>query len=163
MPRKPAAPKPYAEGTKVEVEKSQMEVEKLLQRYGATTFARGWQGNHAVIGFEIHDRKMRILLPLPTQEEFRYDSLARRQTNKQVGEAHAHETRRRWRALLLVIKAQLEAVASGILTIEEAMMPWIVLPTGETMGQWAAPQIARLYDQGQMPALLPGLPPAEER
>lgn len=157
--RKPRAPQPYAEGTTVPAEQSQMEIEKLLRRYGATTFGRGWRGNNALLGFEIKDRKLRVVLPLPTEEEFRYDTLRRKRTNQQTEEAYAHETRRRWRSLLLVLKAQLEAVTSGILTIEEALMPWVVLPTGQTMAEWAAPQMARLYERGQIPDLLPGLPP----
>ena len=63
--------------------------------------------------------------------------------------------RQRWRALALWIKAVLEAAASGILTIEDALLPFTVLPNGQTAGQWLAPQIEKVYLTGSMPALLP--------
>ena len=38
--------------------------------------------------------------------------------------------RQRWRALLLIIRAKLEAVASGITTLENEFLANIVLPDG---------------------------------
>lgn len=32
----------------------------------------------------------------------------------------------------------------------------IMLPSGGTFGEWARPQLAAVYAQGSMPALLPG-------
>jgi hypothetical protein len=66
--------------------------------------------------------------------------------------------RARWRALALVIKAKLEAVESGITTFEEEFLAHIVLPDGTTLGQWAAPRLAHVYDTGAMPPMLPGGP-----
>jgi hypothetical protein len=64
----------------------------------------------------------------------------------------------RWRALALVIKAKLEAVAAGITTVEQEFLAHIVLPDGHTtVGTWMAPQLAAAYDAGTMPALLPGV------
>ena len=67
----------------------------------------------------------------------------------------AQEERRRWRALVLVIKSKLEAVASGIVTFDEEFMAHIVLPDGQTIGQAMLPQIEAAYDAGTMPPLLP--------
>ena len=63
--------------------------------------------------------------------------------------------RQRWRALALVIKAKLEAVESGITEFDDEFMAHIMLPSGETFGSWAKPQIAAAYDTGDMPPLLP--------
>jgi hypothetical protein len=161
--RETRTPRPYAEGTEVSEEQSQQQLEKLLRRYGATEYARGWRESHALVGFVIGGRQIRILLPLPEERQFWFDPSGRRRQGKKLTEAWEQEIRRRWRALLLVVKAKLEAVASEISTIEEAFLPWVVLPNGQTMGEWAAPQIARAYEQGHLPELLPGLPPAEER
>lgn len=62
-------------------------------------------------------------------------------------------------ALALVVKAKLEAVESGISTFEQEFMAHIVLPNGQTTGQWMIPQIEAAYKTGTMPALLPMLPP----
>jgi len=161
--REARPPRRYAEWTEVAQEQSQQELEKLLRRYGATEYARGGRESHALVGFVIGGRQIRILLPLPEERQFRFDPAGRRRAAKQLSAAWEQEIRRRWRALLLVVKAKPEAVASEISTIEEAFLPWVVLPNGQTMGEWAAPQIARAYEQGQLPELLPGLPPAEER
>ena len=59
------------------------------------------------------------------------------------------------RALLLVIKAKLEAVTAGISTIETEFLANIVLPDNTTAGEWMLPQIDRAYCTGEMPPLLP--------
>jgi len=67
--------------------------------------------------------------------------------------------RQRWRAVALYIKATLEAVASGIVSLEQALLAHALLPDGTTVGQWAEPQIAESYRQGRMPPQLPGFAP----
>jgi hypothetical protein len=66
------------------------------------------------------------------------------------------ELRRRWRALLMVIKAKLVSVEDGISTIEREFMADVVLPNGKTLGEWVAPQLDAAYQSGGMPALMPG-------
>jgi hypothetical protein len=56
----------------------------------------------------------------------------------------------------LLIKAKLEAVESEISTVETEFMTWMVLPNGETVGQWMMPQLEAIYQSGKMPPLLPG-------
>lgn len=55
------------------------------------------------------------------------------------------EVRQRWRALLLTVKAKLEAVECGISTLEQEFLAFIVLPNSMTLGDWimenALPQI----------------------
>ena len=50
--------------------------------------------------------------------------------------------------------AQLGA-ASGITTLEEEFLAHMVLPDGQTVGQWLLPQVADAYDTHQMPPMLP--------
>jgi hypothetical protein len=61
----------------------------------------------------------------------------------------------RWRALFLVIKAKLEAIDVGILTIEEAFLADTVLPDRHTVAEVMLPQIEGAYTSGTMPPLLP--------
>lgn len=156
----------YAEGTAVPVERSRAEIELLLRRYGATQFVSGWDADRALIGFAAQGRQLRFVLPGPDPKDKRFTHHRKRttwgtaapRTALQVAAVLEQETRRRWRALALVIKAKLEAVECGIATFEEEFMPWIVLPDGSTVGQYMAPQIERAYASGEMPKLLPGLP-----
>ena len=46
-------------------------------------------------------------------------------------------------------------VASGITTLEEEFLAHMVLPDGQTVGQWLLPQVAEAYDTRQMPPMLP--------
>ena len=63
--------------------------------------------------------------------------------------------RQRWRALLLVVKAKLEAVDVGITSFDEEFLAFTVLPDGSTAGDWMLPQIESAYDVGEMPKMLP--------
>jgi hypothetical protein len=61
------------------------------------------------------------------------------------------------KALSLVVKAKLEAVEAGISTVEREFLADVLLADGSTVGAWAAPQLALVYERGVTPALLPGV------
>lgn len=150
----------YAKGTDVSVSKSRAEIEALLERYGATKFASGWEPGAAVIMFEANGRHVRFRLPIPDALEKRFVSVevrGRERARSKEGAKLAHEAecRQRWRALALVIKAKLEAVESGIALFEDEFLANIVVPGGKTFGEWARPELARAYETGAgMPPLL---------
>jgi hypothetical protein len=148
----------FAEGTTVAAEKSKLEIEQVLSRYGASSFASGWQGDVAVIAFEAHGRRVKFVLPMPNRKDARFtkDPRAswREVSELQQKERYDAEVRRLWRALLLAIKAKLEVVESGIATFEQEFLAHIVLPHGPTVGDWAAPELEKIYRTGGMPPLL---------
>ena len=57
----------YAQNTEVTVERSQIEIELILSRYGADQFMRGWDGEKAVLAFRARSRQVRFTLPLPAK------------------------------------------------------------------------------------------------
>jgi hypothetical protein len=59
-------------------------------------------------------------------------------------------TPQRWRALVLVLKAKLEAVASGISTLESEFLAGIVLPNGMTLGQAVLPRLSEAVSSGRL-------------
>jgi hypothetical protein len=147
----------YAESTSVSSEKSRMEIEKTLNRYGAGGFIYGWQGNSAVVAFEMSNRRIKFILPLPDKTSREITHTAGRgfkRSPEDAQNAWEQAGRQRWRALALAIKAKLEAVESGIATFEEEFMAHIVLPSGQTVGAWMAPQIESAYQNKKMPPLL---------
>lgn len=154
----------YASKTTVSPEKSRAEIERTLSRYGANAFSYGYDEDRAVVMFAAEGRKLRFEIARPDASAFRYTSPggyewasgARRRTPKQMEEAAAQDERQRWRALALVIKAKLEAVQVGIVTFEEEFLAHILLPSGETVGEWAAPQLEDVYEAGGMPEIMPG-------
>jgi hypothetical protein len=131
----------FAAKTRVPVEQSKLEVERLLTRNGATSIVTGWTTEAARILFEAKGRRVRFeldVLPLGNKRD-------------------EQENRRRWRALLLVIKAKFEAIASGITEFDEEFLAHIVVPgsQGETVGDWIGPQLMAAYERGlKMPPLL---------
>jgi hypothetical protein len=152
----------YASKTTVPVERSRNEIEYTLQRYGASQFMYGWDGSGAVIAFIVDTgpaqrRQVRFHLPLPSRDERRFTHHSRGPRSAAAAETEWEQAcRQRWRALLLVVKAKLEAVESGIATFEDEFLAYIMLPDGGTVGDLLGPQLEAAYDpdKGVMP---PGL------
>jgi vacuolar-type H+-ATPase subunit F/Vma7 len=133
----------YAERTHVPALASRLEIERLCMKYGAGQFISGISDERAVIGFTMAGRQVKFYLPMPKQPERE----SARRTYEQL-------VRSRWRALALVIKAKLEAVASNITTFEVEFMPYTVMPDGKTVAEHVLPKIAETYKTGKMPPLL---------
>ena len=145
----------YAESTTVPSDRSRAEVEKTLARYGATTFQYGWQQDRAAIGFVMSGRQIRFILPLPDREstDFTRTPTGKSRTSTAAEAAYEQAVRQRWRALALMVKAKLEAVASGIVTFEEEFLPHTVLPSGRTVAQEIMPAVESAYATGAVTPL----------
>lgn len=154
----------YAAATAVSSEKSKMEIERTLKRYGADEFASGWDANRAVVMFRMSNRRIRYYLPLPERADYiRTKSGRSRHSNDSIEMAYEQAVRQRWRALSLAIKAKLEAVASGITTFDEEFLAHIVLPNGKTVAEWSVTQIAAACESKKMPPLLAAAGMSSER
>lgn len=149
----------YAADTSVTPERSRSEIERTLERYGADSFAYGWEEGRAVIGFRAHGKYVRFSLPMPSRQaqEFRLTATGQVRSDNAAEEAWRKAVRQRWRALALMVKAKLEAVESGIVTFEEEFMAHLVLPDGRTTGEALLPQVEEAYELGTMPAGIAGL------
>lgn len=139
----------YAQNTDVTSDRSRAEIERTLTRYGATSFMYGWEADRAAIQFVKDGRRIRFVLPLPDRNdrEFTHHSRGRR-TENAIETAYEQAVRQRWRALALMVKAKLEAVASGIVTFETEFLPHTVLPSGRTVAEDVLPAVAIAYDTG---------------
>jgi hypothetical protein len=143
---------PYASDTRVPVEQTKTEIERLVvQKHAATQYmiASSSQPPRAVLQFKMRDRIIRFELPIPTKAK-----------NEQ---ALSKATRSRWRGLLLIVKAKLEAVETGVTTFEEEFLAHIVLPDNRTVATATLPQIALAYKSSKMPHLLAEFASPEER
>ena len=156
-------PTKYAEGTSVSIARSRDEIERLLARHKATGFLYGEQGSRAMIAFELEGRRYRMELKYPRLSDFSWGERANQHGRQEYERSPAQmetalyaEKQRLWRGLVLLVKGKLEAVASGIATIEDELMSYTVMSNNETVGEWLSPQIAEMYKTGQMPPLLPG-------
>src|SRR4051812_36109547 len=134
----------YAADTSVSVEKTKAEIESTLLKYKATGFITGWQGSQAMIAFEMRDRRIRFMLPLPSRDDKRFKYTPKQKFLRNESEAlkaWEQDCRSAWRALLLAIKAKLEAIDRGISTFEEEFLAHIVTESGQTIGEMLLPRI----------------------
>lgn len=125
----------YAKNTTVSAIKTRADIETLVTRAGATSFMCGTRGGMSAIQFDFRAKTVRFVVPLPDPKQFATDGRRRRRSPAEVLAAVEQESMRRWRALLLVVKAKLEAVATGIVSFEDEFLAHFVLKTGETFGQ----------------------------
>jgi hypothetical protein len=123
----------YARNTRVTVEKSRAEIERTVRKYGASGFVSGWQGDRVKIEFLCRNRHIRMVMSEPPAEQ---------------------PKRSKWRSLLLLVKAKLEAVDAKITTFEEAFLGDIVMPDGRTVYEATREPIKIAYERKEMPTLL---------
>lgn len=152
----------YAASTDVSSDRSRAEIERTLIRYGADQFIYGWEDSNALVGFRMHGRQIKFILPLPARDDKEFTQYVSRgklwaRTPDAATRLYEQAVRQRWRALALVIKAKLEAVETAISEFDDEFMANIVLPDGKSVGQWMRPQIADAYSTGRMPSMLPQL------
>lgn len=146
----------YAEGTEVSVDRSQTELRTVLRKYGADGLAIAEMPQRAVVEFMANARRIRFSIGMPTGEErnLRVTKGGVQRTAAQLKNAIAAEERRRWRALVFVVKAKLEAVESGIVTFEDEFLAQTVLPDNSTVAESIQPGIERAYVEGHVRPLL---------
>ncbi len=150
----------YAAVTDVPADRSRAEIERSLVRYGADKFPYSGDDDRPLAAerFRLGGRFMRILIPLPTRESFRFTEAGRARTPVSAIAADDQAVRRSLRAAALISKAKREAIEAGISTIEQAFLAKGILPNNQTVGEWVGPQVEHVYASGQMPRRLPGLP-----
>jgi hypothetical protein len=149
----------YAAATTVSPEKSRQEIERTVKRYGADEFAFAERADVAVILFRYKGRRVRFTIERPSFDDVQHTPGGRWRSASHTRAAREQLERQRWRVLFLTIKAKLEAVEAGAETASTAFLPYALLPNGETFAEWIEPQVDTAYASGQMPGLLPALPP----
>lgn len=133
----------YAQDTSVPADRTRAEIEKLLKKHGSAGFVYGSDAARVMIGFEMKARRLRFIVPMLELNKSRSNE-------REV----AKEERRRWRALLLLIKAKLESVASGIVEFDREFLAHLVVEGNTTVGdRWVA-EARTLMSGGKLPSLL---------
>lgn len=132
----------YAATTKVSVEKTKQEIERILTRFGATKFMTSVdrEKNEAQIMFNAQSRWVRLTIGLPE-----YGTTGAEQ-----------EERRRWRSLGALLKAKLVAVDDGISEFEQEFYGDVVLSNGETVYERTRQATQIEYESGKPKLLADG-------
>lgn len=152
----------FAKQTNVEAGTTRGHIEDLLYKYGAESFAYEVREERATVQFEIADRVIRFTMELPQREDVARTETGKPRRPEVIVAALRQAHRQKWRCLFLVIKAKLEAAASGIATLEEEFLPYTVLPGGRTVFETIGPPVAAACLDGEVaPRLadLRGAPP----
>ena len=145
----------YAENTTVDVEKSIGELRALLRKNGADRIAHFEEPTRLAVQFFLKDRMVRVSVLLPDWKTIpSHNAQFKSRTDAQRQGIAQQKHRQRARALLLVVKAKLESVESGVETFEEAFLANVVMADGKTVGEHTLPVIADSYATGRMPAML---------
>lgn len=125
----------YAERTEVSIEQSIADIRAVVARYEGAQFVYMLGEDEALIAFTKEARQVRFYVSLKDRD--------------------AQSRKVAMRALLLVIKAKLEAVASGIVLFEDEFLANVVLPDGNLVGREVRERLAHAYETREMPKLLP--------
>lgn len=162
MNGKNTAPR-YAKGTSVSVEKTRAEIDVLLSRHGAAKRSIGSDDERAeaYVFFVLANRQIRLTVPLPRPQDIPSPRWSGKTSTAEARRrALEQATRERWRSVLLLLKAKLEAIALGQTTAEREFLADIYLPDGRRVGEALGPLLEEAYATGKGPRLLP--PAAEE-
>ena len=145
----------YAEGTSTSESKSKVEIDELLRKWKSTNVAVGEGAAGAVVYFGIGQWQVKFEVPMPSLGDAEKALKGKRSyhypTTVQKTAWVEQERRRRWRALLLTVKAKLVSVENAIETFEQAFLAHLVIEGGQTVGQRVLPAIAETYKSGRVP------------
>jgi hypothetical protein len=155
----------YAKSTKINSEKTEAQIRKMLKNFGASNILPLDEiviGDKTFIGimFDYESRRVKMTVALPDPEDFKISPAGRSlRSSSQAHQYWLKEIDRLWRALAFKVKARLVSIEEKISDFEEEFFYDIVAPgtSGATVGQIMRPQLARAYETGKLPPLLPGI------
>jgi hypothetical protein len=133
----------YAEKTDVPVSKTQGEIRTMVNKAGALSFAIFEERERVHMAFELQERRVRFTIPMPPPAK----------AGDRYSKARDQAVRSGWRALMLVIKAKLESVASKIETFDEAFLAHIQRPNGRTVMEEIRENNLLFYKAADVPLL----------
>lgn len=131
----------YATNTTVSTENSMAEIRSILRRYKADAFGYKEDTTNAQVHFKKNGLMIRFDVAMPKRDDPKYTHTLERgtaRTEEAAFEEWDKACRQRWRALVLIIKAKLEGVESGITSFEQEFLGNILLPAanGEILTVW---------------------------
>lgn len=141
----------YAERTDVALDKSIAEIIDMIRKAGAESIGQMQDPDKITIAFALADRRIKFVIPMVTE----YGGPKRHPNGKPIREQAwiDQKNRQKGRALMLVIKAKLESVESGVETFEEAFLANVIMSDGRTLYERVREPIAIEYQTGKVAPL----------
>jgi len=147
---------PYAKGTQVSIDNSRSELKRVIYNNGGANFQYAESEDRAMVMFMKENRMIRFVVMFLAPDDIMFvktPSGRRTRTKEAAYKEYEAEQRRRWRSLILSIKAKFEIVESGIASFETEFMPYILLPNKQTVAETVAPLIEEAYNTKKMPRI----------
>lgn len=139
----------YARNTEVPFERSIAEVVGIVRDAGAERISQMEERHRFMLEFQLAGRVVRFTVRFPTSSEVE----AMKGPRQEAARVADQWRRQRARALLLVIKAKLESVESGVETFEQSFLANVVMADGATIYERIAEPIALEY-RTEKPSIL---------
>jgi hypothetical protein len=142
----------YATNSSVPVERSKAQIRGYLAQAGADGFGDVEQQGKVAMAFVIDGHRYQITFTLPAFSQFQQTPSGRDRCQREALAHHDRAVRSYWRTILLIIKANCEAIALGVMTARQAFGSMLVLGDGHTtVGEavWAR------IESGELPKALP--------
>jgi hypothetical protein len=122
------------EGTKVPLGQSQSEIRQLVMKHKGAGISfmshPPREGFEALVTMQAQSYHIRVMA-----------------TCKKVSEREREQEERRvWRVLFWHLKAMFEAADSGVIAIEDIVMPYVVTPDGRTIAEHVRPKLAAMRE-----------------
>lgn len=154
-------PRAYAERTEVPAARTRAQIEALIVAHGGEEITTQMGSNAARIGFRLGGRAIVLKLPLPDPANPEFTEYWRGGWRSVRAETSARELweracRARWRALLLVVQANLEAIRIGITSVDEAFFADVMTSEGGTVYERHARNVLPPFPGAQAPRVLSG-------
>lgn len=118
--------------TRVPVQDSQSEIRRLVYAHKGTGISflsrPPKEGFEALVEMENQAYHIRVMATCKAKSD------------------RSAEERRVWRVLYWHLKAMFEAADSGVIAVEDIIMPYIVTPDGRTIAEHVAPKLAEMRE-----------------
>ena len=147
----------YARQTAVTSDRTIGQIQKLVERFGADTFAFAVNQKSGMVSFAYAGRVVRFEVSLPdaASDEFGLTPTGAERSSDAARKLWEQACRSKWRSLYLLIKALLVAVEDGIIDFDRAFFHDIVMPDGRTVGQHLLPDVQKaITSRDRAPLLL---------
>lgn len=144
----------YARNTNVSDDRSRVEIERLLIRYGASRFGYFRDERRCLIQFTHKKINIQFQVSLPDENDptfFETPTGRRRKQSAVISQKlYDREVNRRWRSLALIIKAKLVAIEDGVACFEDEFLPYMVMHDGKTVAEKLLPLVQDAQQSGKL-------------
>ena len=122
--------------TSISAEKSIQEIEKMLLDFGAVDFMKSAKNGYYIsLSFLIEDGDKKLPFKMPVNIKAISDYLFTQKTRTSERDIYEKAYRIGWRILKDWIHAQLSIIASGMVTIDEILMPYRLIDNNITLAE----------------------------